>query len=37
MSHKALDYMSKRFLTFLPEMDVLEAVAQIVSDGVAAQ
>lgn len=30
MSHKARDYMSKRFLTFLPEMDVLEAVGQIV-------
>ena len=29
MSHKARDYMSKRFLTFLPEMDVLEAVGQI--------
>lgn len=30
MSHKARDYMSKHFLTFLPETDVLEAVGQIV-------
>ena len=30
MSHKARDYMSKRFLTFLPDTDVLEAVQQIV-------
>jgi len=30
MSHKARDYMSKNFLTFTPEMDILEAVEQLV-------
>ncbi|MGB5209208.1 MAG: CBS domain-containing protein [Gammaproteobacteria bacterium] len=30
MSHKARDYMSKNFLTFSPEMDIIEAVGQLV-------
>ncbi len=30
MSHKARDYMSKHFLTFSPDMDILEAVGQLV-------
>lgn len=30
MPHKVRDYMSKRFLTFLPDTEVLEAVQQIV-------
>jgi CBS domain-containing protein len=30
MSYKARDYMSKNFLTFSPDMDIIEAVSQLV-------